>query len=254
MKQIKYLWHFADIPDQVVKSPESILSFDEAVLDWAEANQPGENMIYFWESPQIFAVLGFSNKYSTELNVEACRRDAIPVGRRISGGGTVLQGPGCLNYSLILRIESSPELEAVTSTNSYVMNTMANGLSNNFNLPVQVKGITDLVMAGKKFSGNAQRRKRNYLLFHGSILYAFDLPLIEKYLGFPSWIPDYREGRSHLEFVSNFPFQREDIMSSILNIWDGHGTLIEAPEIVLNQTLKKMNTVKFKSETWINRL
>ena len=54
-----------------------------------------------------------------------------------------------------------------------------------------------------KFSGNAQRRRRHALVFHGTILYGFDLSLIDALLKFPSAQPEYRASRSHSEFVRN---------------------------------------------------
>ena len=57
----------------------------------------------------------------------------------------------------------------------------------------------------KKFSGNAQRRGRRYILHHGTILYKFDLSLISRYLNMPKDIPEYRKRRSHADFLTNIP-------------------------------------------------
>jgi len=67
--------------------------------------------------------------------------------------------------------------------------------------------ISDLALVGgeQKFSGNAQHRGRKYILHHGTILYGFDLSLIEKYLKFPKSVPTYRAGRNHRDFVINIP-------------------------------------------------
>ena len=43
---------------------------------------------------------------------------------------------------------------------------------------IQVQGHTDLTVDGLKFSGNSQRRRRKFLLFHGTFLLKFDLTLV----------------------------------------------------------------------------
>ena len=59
-------------------------------------------MLRFWEPNKPFVVVGYANQAAREVDLEACRKLGIPVFRRCTGGGTVLQGPGCLNYSLDL--------------------------------------------------------------------------------------------------------------------------------------------------------
>ena len=92
--------------DLTLATPEDNLACDEALLDWAEAHEsPG--LLRFWESDRRFVVLGYANRVADEVDVEACRAEDVPVLRRCSGGGTVLQGPGCVNYALILPMNRS---------------------------------------------------------------------------------------------------------------------------------------------------
>ncbi len=138
------------------------------------------------------------------------------------GGGTVLQGPGCLNYALVFRIEEHPEIENVSRTNCYIMSRHREALRD-LGFPVEISGSTDLVLRGEislKFSGNSQRRKRAAVLFHGTFLYDFDLRLIEQLLKFPSQQPGYRQNRSHLDFVRNIPLPPGNLISVIQKTWD----------------------------------
>jgi lipoate-protein ligase A len=105
--------------DLTLSTPAENLACDEALLEEAEAL--GGEVLRFWESPVHFVVLGYANKAREEVDIEACRTRCVPILRRCSGGGTVLQGPGCLNYSVILRIEAAPELQSITETNRFVM-------------------------------------------------------------------------------------------------------------------------------------
>ena len=70
---------------------------------------------------------------------------------------------------------------------------------------ISVRGHTDLAIGDRKFSGNSQRRRKHFLLFHGTFLLNFDLALIGELLPMPSKQPDYREDRSH----DRFPDQPE---------------------------------------------
>src|SRR5947208_7670323 len=106
--------------DLTFPTPAENLACDEALLDWCDAGD-GTEVLRFWEPQQHFVAVGYSNRVEREVNVEACRELGIPILRRCSGGGTVLQGPGCLNFSLILRIDSDPALQTVTGTNRFVM-------------------------------------------------------------------------------------------------------------------------------------
>ena len=186
------------------------LKQEEEILRSCDKQDVSKALIRFWESDKYCVVLGRSNKSETEVNVGACQSDNIPIIQRCSGGGTVLQGPGCLNYSFIITISSHSDLKQIDSTNCHIMKLVKNSL-----LPlhsnISIKGITDLAIGDRKFSGNAQRRLRYSILFHGTILYNFDLEKIERYLAFPSKTPDYRINRSHLDFVMNFPFSLTEI-------------------------------------------
>ena len=197
--------------DLTLPTPAENLACDEALLDHAEATG-GDEVLRFWESPDYFVCVGYANRVATEVNIEACRAASIPILRRCTGGGTVVQGPGCLNYALILQIPSP----SVTETNRYIMERHRAALGGK----IQCDGHTDLVIAGRKFSGNAQRRKRQYLLFHGSFLYNFDIDLITKLLPMPNKQPAYRQNRSHRDFLMNLPLDPATIKEALTGLWD----------------------------------
>ncbi|NDB77160.1 MAG: lipoate--protein ligase family protein [Verrucomicrobia bacterium] len=189
--------------DLTLPTPAANLALDEALLDDCEAR--GGAVLRFWESKTPFVVVGYANALVNEVNLSACETAQVPVLRRCSGGGTVLQGPGCLNYALLLEIASDPALTSVTGTNQFILNCLAKALSPLLQDSVSVQGDTDLVWRGRKFSGNAQRRRRTHLLFHGTILLNLDLPLLEKCLPLPTRQPAYRAARPHGEFIVNLP-------------------------------------------------
>ena len=185
----------------------------------------------FWESPAYFVALGYTNRAQTEADLTACAAMNVPILRRVSGGGTVTQGPGCLNYALIHAIAPGETLN-VEATNKLVMETQRAAFERVLGERVDVAGHTDLAVAGRKFSGNAQRRRARYFLFHGTVLLDFDLELVGRLLKSPSKEPDYRARRAHGEFIRNLPLSHEEVKRALRRAWnaDEAGEAVEAPQ------------------------
>jgi lipoate-protein ligase A len=241
-KSMKYL-------DLSLKTPAENLALDEALLEEAETS--GTETLRFWESLKPFVVLGYSNAIKTEVFEDYCALKKIPILRRASGGGTVLQGPGCLNYALILRQDRHPDLKSMIKTNSFIMSKIADGLTSILrNREIQVCGYTDLAFSNLKFSGNAQRRKKDTLLFHGTFLIDFDLDLISKVLRMPSKEPEYRENRAHFEFVQNLKeLNRQELKDVMRKIWSAQEAILDYPkEIVKNLVLTKYTTKEWNDK------
>jgi len=244
-----YLHRLEDVPlcflDLTLPSPAENLACDEALLEQAEANGvPG--VLRFWESPVPFVVLGYANKVREEVDIKACQARDVPILRRCSGGGTVLQGPGCLNYSVILRMAAVPEFHSITGTNRFVMERNRAALASLTGKGVTIEGHTDLAVAGLKFSGNAQRRKRDWLLFHGTFLLNFDVALIEKLLLPPPRQPEYRHGRSHLKFVTQLNLPADDVKSTLREAWAANTAHPEVP----GEQIAQLVAEKYSREDW----
>jgi len=208
--------------DLTLPTPEENLACDEALLDAAEAGQSGE-VLRFWESPEHFVVVGYANNVATEVNAVACEARGIRILRRCSGGGTVVQGPGCLNYTLVLQITEGGHTRNISASNEFIMErnrvAVESAISNRQSV-VSVCGHTDLAMNGLKFSGNSQRRRKNFLLFHGTFLLTFNLALVSEVLRMPSQQPDYRADRVHGEFITNLELPAQQIKTSLQAAWE----------------------------------
>jgi len=214
--------------DLTLGTPEENLACDEVLLDLCEAGGSDE-LLRLWALPQYFVVLGYANKSSTEVNLAFCRQYGIPVLRRCTGGGTVLLGPGVLNYSLILRTDDSRPCQSIPATNKFILERHRDALAALACAPVEWQGQTDLAIGGLKFAGNAQRRRRQFLLFHGSFLLHLDMGLVEKALPLPSQQPDYRVNRSHADFLINLNVPPDTIKSALAKAWDTAGVLDPIP-------------------------
>jgi lipoate-protein ligase A len=195
--------------------PQTNLNYDEELLRRAEKGHGGESL-RFWESPVHFIVLGRAGVAEDDVELTAAQRDNILILRRSSGGGTVLQGPGCLNFALVLSMNRYPDLTSIRSSYAFILNKIMLAVKK-CGIDAEFRPVSDLVVEDmeKKFSGNAQRRGRSFILHHGTILYDFDLSLISRYLKVPKKMPDYRAKRVHADFVTNIPVNQQQIREAI---------------------------------------
>jgi lipoate-protein ligase A len=128
-------------------------------LEWFEAQRPDDGLLRLWQPENYFVVLGHSNHLTAEVAVTACATDGVPILRRVSGGGTVLQGPGCLNYSLILDCGLFG-LKNIGATFHYVLNRHRTSIAALAGLQIAVAGISDLTVDGRKFPETRNIAKR----------------------------------------------------------------------------------------------
>jgi len=200
--------------DLTLATPAENLALDEALL--LEAEDGADEVLRVWEWPALVVVLGSGCQLAENVNEAACQADGVPILRRGSGGGTVLWGPGCLLYSLMLRYDRDPTLTEIRPSYRYVLERVGQVVG----LPgVSQEGISDLTLEGRKFSGNAQQRKRDVLLHHGTLLYGFDLACVSRYLKPPPRQPDYRRQRAHQEFLVNLPLSAVELKQRLRTVW-----------------------------------
>jgi lipoate-protein ligase A len=239
-----------DLPPQ---SSAENLAADEALLDWCEAGH-GEETLLFWEPRETFVVVGYANKVATEVNVAVCEAKRIPIFRRCSGGGTVVQMPGGLNYALILRITEDSPTRNITSANHFIMEKNRDAIESllpefkiqNLKFKISVRGHTDLCLGDLKFAGNSQRRRKNFLLFHGTLLLNCDLAPVSELLSLPSLQPDYRASRSHAEFVTNLNLPAEKVKAALAAAWNADEELKNPPL----KEISKLAREKYSTREW----
>lgn len=232
--------------DTILPTPAENLALDESLL-YQINEQNSVGCLRIWEVDQYTVVLGSSNQVAANINLAACKQDQIPVLRRCTGGGTVLLGPGCFVYSLFLRITADQHLIGIEGTTQEILNRICvrlNLLKPDLN--VELQGISDLTVQGRKFSGNSQRWLTTTLLHHGTILYDFDLDRIPRYLISPEREPEYRSGRDHLEFVVNYPSNLPDLKQAFVKTWNATESEPEIPLDRVNQLVVE----KYATEKW----
>jgi lipoate-protein ligase A len=208
--------------DYAFGCPLANVAMDEAILDLlqeaTDRGEPGDEVLRLWQLPKVCVVLGRGSKLD-EVHQAACEQDGVPVIRRCSGGASIVAGPGCLMYSLVLSLARRPGLREIDRAHRYVMERLQRATE--ALVPgVAIDGICDLTKDGRKCSGNAVRYKRDWVLYHGTLLCRFPLTLIERYLAMPPRVPAYRLERSHREFLVNLDVDPPRLKERLAQAWE----------------------------------
>jgi lipoate-protein ligase A len=234
--------------DHTYASPAENLACDEALLDMCDDGSGGE-VLRVWESSLHFVVLGFSGERAKEVRPEACAARRIPVLRRVSGGGTVVQGPGVFNYAAVLRPGPAHEASSIRGAHRFVLERIAGVLASLTGESVTIGGDSDLVIAGRKVSGNAQRRRGRAVLVHGTVLLGLDLSVVEELLPVPDRRPEYREGRGHAAFMRNLGLDREEMRGLLQEAWQAR----EYGVPPAGRLIRRLVEQRYGRESWTAR-
>ncbi len=219
------------------------LALDEALLLDAEAGGP--EVLRLWHWPLAAVVLGAGGRLADDVHEDACRADGVPILRRSSGGGTVLLGHGCLLYSLIVPFDRDPALGDLHASYRYILERVQHALRP-LVAGITCDGTSDLTLNGRKFSGNSQQRKRTHLLHHGTLLQAFELAPLARYLKIPSRQPEYRGQREHADFLTNLPLPAAAIANALREAWQVKDVLARWPVEAVSTLVEE----KYGREEW----
>ena len=222
------------------------LAMDEAMVE----SDLSDVALRFWMPSEPVVVLGRSSPASTEANLDACHRQGIQVLRRVSGGQAVVAGPGCLMYAVLIPYQRYPELRMLDRAHHFVMSQMQRAIGN-LGVDVQLDGTSDLTLGGQKFSGNSLRCKKDAFVYHGTMICRdFDLPLVSQCLNRPIREPEYRQGRSHDQFLTRLPTDCQTLRAAITERWAADRPLPVARHKQLVSVATKLAAIKYATEKW----
>ena len=172
-------------------------------------------MYRLYEQKEVCVVMGAGRKAEEDVFLEHVA--TVPVLRRRGGGGTVVLSPGQLVLAVVTEVASPfQNLQYFQAINNWFRLALQPlGVSG-----IEDRGISDLAIGEKKILGTSLYRRRKILFYQASLLVDNDLSLFERYLRFPSRVPDYRSGRGHLEFCTNlqqqgYPLSVSEVMDSL---------------------------------------
>ncbi|MDQ0476863.1 lipoate--protein ligase [Chryseobacterium sp. MDT2-18] len=147
----------------LIDSPSQNAYFNIASEEYLLHRFPTEDIFLLYVNAPSIIVGKFQNTLA-EINLDYVREKEIKVVRRMSGGGTVYHDLGNLNFSFhtLLGQNDFGDFSFFTQP---VLNML-----NQLNVPAELKGRNDLLVEGKKFSGNAKLARHGKMIQHGTIL------------------------------------------------------------------------------------
>ena len=124
---------------------------------------PTEDLFLLYVNAPSIIVGKFQNTLA-EINLDYVEEKGIKVVRRMSGGGAVYHDLGNLNFSFhtLLGQNDFGDFSFFTKPVLNMLNTLG--------VPAELKGRNDLLVDGKKFSGNAKLARHGKMIQHGTIL------------------------------------------------------------------------------------
>jgi lipoate-protein ligase A len=177
----------------------------------------GKSGIQVWKPDKIYVILGQRDNINDAIEHEPSMNDGVIVMQRPSGGHSVVLTPKMIVVSMI---SSQYSLSLIKSffhdCNMIIINSLeAQGVHG-----LSIKGISDIVLNGRKIVGSSMYKGKDFLFFHAVVNVAESVETISKYLKHPMTEPEYRKGRNHLEFITslaaeNYQIDEKKLISSL---------------------------------------
>ena len=150
------------LPDDVRRSLAFYLAMEEFVAREIE----GEAFFVWRVEPTV--IYGRNQVLENEVNLEYCREHGVDVVRRKSGGGCVYSDLGNIMVSYISRRGD------VSEVFDRYMTALTEALRA-LGVPAEKSGRNDILVEGRKVSGNAFHQLPDRSIVHGTLLYSTDL-------------------------------------------------------------------------------
>ena len=185
-------------PDLITPNPGGAGDpLGESVLD------PKQPWLRIFQPQDIRVVIGRHQDVTRECQVAACQAEGIPMHRRVAGGGTVVLAPGMVVCARLRHTQVG-----TTCYFGMMNDAVIPGVAAVADQAPQCRGYGDLTVAGEdgvrlKILGASLRQTSKMVVYMGVMLVADAVPLMERYLTFPSREPDYRGGRGHRAFCTS---------------------------------------------------
>jgi lipoate---protein ligase len=128
-----------------------------------------KNCFVLWRSkPSI--IIGKHQNALAEINLNFVQEQKIPVIRRLSGGGTVFHDLGNLNFSFIQNVKENEHLVDFKRYTKPILEVL-----HNIGVDAKFEGRNDIMIDGKKISGNAEHVFKKRVLHHGTLLFSSEI-------------------------------------------------------------------------------
>ena len=143
------------------------LPFYLAVEEYVARELPAGDYFFMWQV-QPTVIFGRNQLIEAEVDIDYCRANGIATYRRKSGGGCVYADLDNIMFSYI-----TPDSNVNFTFNRYML--MVEHVLQKLGLDARTTGRNDILIDGKKVSGNAFYHLPNRSIVHGTMLYNTDL-------------------------------------------------------------------------------
>lgn len=133
---------------------------------------PGDCVLYLWQNKNT-VVIGRNQNAWAECRTTLLEQEDGRMARRLSGGGAVFHDLGNLNFTFLVN-EEDYDVDKQLS----VIQTALAALG----LTAEKSGRNDLLVEGRKFSGNAFFHRNGHAYHHGTLLVSADMEKLSRYL------------------------------------------------------------------------
>jgi len=124
-----------------------------------------EDCFMLWQNASSVIVGKHQNTLS-EINPEFVKKNNIAVVRRLSGGGAVFHDLGNLNFTFITNAGENKKIDFIKFTSPIIE------VLQKLSIEAYFSGRNDILIDGKKISGNAEHLYKNKVLHHGTLLFS----------------------------------------------------------------------------------
>jgi len=146
------------------------MAIDEAVSEAVGADESPPTIRFYGWKPRAVSI-GYFQSLVKEVDLEKCKEHCVDVVRRRTGGGAVFHDTE-ITYSIIGKQELFPK--DIIESYKEICGCIISGLES-LGIIAEFKPINDIIVNGKKISGNAQTRRGGVLLQHGTLLCDVDV-------------------------------------------------------------------------------
>lgn len=140
--------------------------YNMAMEEFLLLHKKQEAIMLWRNSPAV--IVGYHQNAIEEVDTDFIKQHNIRVVRRLTGGGAVFHDLGNINFTFIEQTDNFLENSYARFTKPII------DYLNSLGIKAELSGRNDLTIDGQKFSGNAQVKKENFMMHHGTLLYQAD--------------------------------------------------------------------------------
>jgi lipoate-protein ligase A len=139
----------------------------------------GEINLHFYRRHPPAISIGHGENTEESVELDECEKAGVVIIQRESAGSAIYTDRDTLEYAIALPQHLVPFNRE--ESYAFLCSAIVNALRA-FEYPVEFKPVNDIQMWGRKISGSAQKRTRNCVLQHGTILLRVDYVAIDRFL------------------------------------------------------------------------